>query len=65
MKCKITVHINHRETVEDLIEQIVDLFAEKDNDLGKTNAIYISIDTGNHPPIKLRPGELLLPCIQL
>ena len=28
--------------------------AEKDPDLGKTNMIRMSIDTGKHPPIKLR-----------
>ena len=39
----------------DLIEQNIDLFAEKDTDLGKTNMIKMSIDTGNHPPIKLIP----------
>ena len=43
-----------RETVEDLIEQNVDLFAGKDTDLGKTNTIKMSIYTGNHSPIKLR-----------
>ena len=51
MKQKITSPINHRETAEDLIDQNVDLFVEKDTDLGKTNKIKMSIDTGNHPPI--------------
>ena len=55
LKQKIIVPINHRETVEDLIEQNVNLFAEKDTDLGKTNTIKIGVGTGNHPPIKLRP----------
>ena len=45
---------NHREMVEDLIEQNVDLFVEKDTDLGKINRIKMSIHTGNHPLIKLR-----------
>ena len=55
LKQKIIVPINHREIVEGLVKQNVDLFAEKDTDLGKTNIIMMSIDTGNHPPIKLRP----------
>ena len=55
MKQKIIVPNDHRETVEDLIEQNVDLFAEKDTNLGKTNTIKMSIDTCNHPPIKLIP----------
>ena len=41
--------IYHRETVEDLIEQKVDLLAEKDADLGKINMIKMSIITGSHP----------------
>ena len=49
------VPFNHRETVDDLKEQNVDLFAEKGTDLGKTNTIKMSIDTGTHPTIKLRP----------
>ena len=51
MKQKIIISINHRETVEDLIEQNVDLFAKKDTDLGRTNTIKMSIDAGNHLPI--------------
>ena len=39
LKQKITAPINHRETAEDLIEQNVDLFTEKDTDLGMTNTI--------------------------
>ena len=54
LKQKIIVPINHREMVEDLIKQNVDLFTEKNTDLGKTNTIMLSTDTGNHPPIKLR-----------
>ena len=55
LRQKIIVPIHHREMVEDLMKQNVDLFAEKDTDLGKTNIIMMSIDTGNHPPIKPRP----------
>ena len=51
---KIIVPINHREKV-DLIEQTVNLFAENDADLGKSNMIKMSTNPGSHPPIKLRP----------
>ena len=34
-----------------------DLFATKDTDLGKTDTIKMKIDTGNHPPIKLKPNR--------
>ena len=54
LKQKIIVLNHHRETVEDLIEQNVDLLAEKDTDLGKTNTLKMNVNTGNHPPIKLR-----------
>ena len=40
LKQKVTVPINHREIVEDLVKQN-DLFAEKNTDLGKTNMIKI------------------------
>ena len=55
LKQKIIVPINHREIIEDLVKQNVDLLAGKDTDLRKTNMIKMSIDTGNHPPIKFRP----------
>ena len=45
LKQKIILPTNHRETVEALIEQNVDLFVEKDIDLGKTNTNKMSIDT--------------------
>ena len=51
----IIVPIDHRETIEDFIEQNVDFFPEKDTDLGRTNTVKMSIDTGNHPSVKLRP----------
>ena len=31
------------------------MFAEKDTDLGCTDTITMSIDTGNHTPIKQKP----------
>ena len=55
LKQKIIAPINHREAIEDLIEENVDHSAEKDTDLGKANKIKMNIDTSNHPPIKLRP----------
>ena len=43
LKQRIIVPINHRETVEELIELDVDHFAEKDTKLGKDNTIKMSI----------------------
>ena len=61
---KIILLNDHREIVENLIEQNVDLFAEKDTDLGTTSTTKMNIDTGNHPPIKLRSYRTPLPSIQ-
>ena len=61
---KIIVPINQRDTVEDLIEQNVNHFAEKDTDSGKTNTIKVSFDTVNYPAIKYYT-ELLFLSVQL
>ena len=37
------------------MRQNIDFFAEKDTDLGKTKTLEMRIETGNHPPIKLKP----------
>ena len=60
LKQNIIAPINDWETVEDSIKQNVDPFPEKDTDVGKTNMIKMSIDTGNHPPIILRPYRMPL-----
>ena len=41
--------------LKDLIEKNSDLFASSDLDLGKTDTVKMTIDTGDHPPIKLKP----------
>lgn len=45
----------HRQLVTNLIKQHSDLFASKNSELGQTDTVKMKIDTGNHPPIKLRP----------
>ena len=44
LKQKIIVPINHRKTVEDLIEQNLSFFAEKETELENTKIIKMSID---------------------
>lgn len=55
----ITAELNvppeHRQRIEKLISQHRDLFAVSDADLGHTNTIQMKIDTGDHPPIKMKP----------
>ena len=58
LKQKIIVPIDHRETNEDIIETNVDIFTEKNTELGRTNMIKMGIDTGSHLHIKLRPCRL-------
>lgn len=50
-----SVPSDHKSTVEALLSDNSDLFAEKDTDLTQTDLVTMSIDTGDHPPIKLRP----------
>ena len=41
--------------MEELVRYNLDLFAEKDTELGKTQIIKMKIDTDDHKPIKLKP----------
>ena len=38
-----------------LLESYKSLFAEKDTDLGCTDLVEMTLDTGDHPPIRQRP----------
>ena len=51
----VNVPSEHKSKVIKLIEKNSELFAQKDTDLGQTDTVKMTIDTGNHPPIKLRP----------
>ena len=50
------LHVTHEhsDVVTKLVKDNLDLFSEKDVDLGHTNTVKMVIDTGNHPPIKKR-----------
>ena len=41
--------------VKELVRYNLDLFAEKDTELGKTQTVKVKTDTGDHKPIKLKP----------
>ena len=49
------VPTTHRSDFETLMNDNLDLFAESDLQLGRTGLVKISIDTGDHPPIKQKP----------
>ena len=49
IKQKIDTPSTFKETVEEIVRHNLDLFAEKDTDLGMTQTINITIDTGDHP----------------
>ena len=55
LKEKIDAPDSDQPIVQELIRRNADLFAEKDSDLGRTDTIKMSIDTSDHPPIKLKP----------
>ena len=55
LRKNIIVGDKHRQNVEQLIKDNIDLFAEKDTDLCCTDTITMTIDTGNHTPFKQKP----------
>ena len=55
IKDKIIVSNEHKKEIEQLIKHNLELFAEKDTDLGCTDIVKMTIHTGNHAPIKQRP----------
>ncbi|MCG8045974.1 MAG: retropepsin-like aspartic protease [Candidatus Thiodiazotropha endolucinida] len=54
-KAEVEVPDRHRVSMLEFLEQHHDLFAVKDSELGHTDTVKMKLDTGNHPPIKLRP----------
>lgn len=43
------------EAMTELVQNNQDLFAEKDTELGYTDRVEVTIDTGDHPPISQKP----------
>ena len=56
---EVKQNINTLPSFQDILEELVkynlDMFAEKDTELGKTYTAKMKIDTGDHKPIKLEP----------
>ena len=46
--------------MEELVRYNLDLFAEKDTELGKTQMVKMKIGTGDHKPIRLKPSHIHL-----
>ena len=51
----VEVPEKYRSDVINLLKVNADLFADKDSDLSHTDTVKMKLDTGEHPPIKLRP----------
>ena len=51
----VSIPDQYREELEKLLDRNADLFAATDTELGRTDAVEMTIDTGDHPPIKLKP----------
>ena len=52
---KVNAPEEHKQTITKLVKKNRDLFAAKDSDLGHTDTVKMKINTGENPPIKLRP----------
>jgi transposase InsO family protein/predicted aspartyl protease len=52
---EIKVPEEYRSEVVRIVKQNIDLFAKTDIDLGHTDTVKMTINTGEHPPIKNRP----------
>ena len=52
--------LEYRSIVAELLNENKDLFAAKDSDLTFTNTVKFKIDTGDAPPIRLRPYRIPL-----
>lgn len=50
-----TIPEEYRDDLKKLLRDNDDLFAATDLQLGRTDAIKMKIDTGDHPPIRLKP----------
>ena len=55
VKQNINTLPSFQDIVEELVRYNLDLFADKDIELGKTQTLKMKIDTGDHKPIKLKP----------
>ena len=44
----------HRQKIEDLIQENIDVVANSDKELEQTQSVQMKIDTGNNPPIKIK-----------
>ena len=55
VKTDLSVPEIHKDRVQRLIRENSDLFADKDTELGRTDIIGMRVDTGDHPPIRLKP----------
>ena len=50
----INVPNEHRQRIEDLIQENIDVVANSDKELGRTQSVQMKIDTRNNPPIKIK-----------
>lgn len=52
---EINVSPEYKEKIKKLINKNKEIFAPKDSELGHTDTVQMEIETGDHPPIKLKP----------
>ncbi len=49
---------NQLESLEQLVDEFAGVFSTGEHDLGRTDRVYHSIDTGDEAPIKQAPRRL-------
>ena len=45
---KLNTSLEHKETIQMIIKQNIDLYAEKDTYLGRARTLEMHMDTGSH-----------------
>lgn len=52
---EINVLLEYKARIQKLINKNKEIFASKDSELGHTDTVQMEIETGDHPPMKLKP----------
>ena len=52
---EINVPLKYKARIQKTINKHKEIFASKDSELGHTDTVQMEIETGDHPPLKLKP----------
>ena len=51
------IDCRHKKKLHELMEKYRHIFAQSDNELGRTSLVEMKLNTGDHPPVKRRPYQ--------